>query len=125
MTEKLPDIDPEFIVIIASAWCNASGVGIHHGWDGERFNNRSDAIKHGWGLRDSDDFNIGQVYGDELIWFGWMEQRFNEDDETMREIAEGIGLSYDPKWSNLEFSKTTGRVIGYRSIASDRNAEEG
>jgi len=37
---KLPAIDPEFIVICQSAWCNDSGIDINYDWDGERFNNR-------------------------------------------------------------------------------------
>jgi len=111
---KLPNIDPEFIVICQSAWMNASGYGIHYGWDGERFNNRNDAIKHGWKLRGSDDFNIAQTYGDDLIWFGWMDQRIDEDENTAREIAEAIGLMFNPRWYRLEYSKADGRVVGQR-----------
>lgn len=106
------NIDPEFIVLIGSAWCNNHDVGIHYSWDGERFNNRNDAIKHGFKLRDSDDFNIGQTYGDDLIWFGWMDERHYEDEETMREIAESAGLTFDSRWHRLAFEKSTGRVIG-------------
>ena len=113
-TPGLPDIDPEFIVICQSAWMNESGFGFHYGWDGERFNNRNDAIKHGWELRGSDDFNIAQTYGDDLIWFGWMDQRIDEEEDTMREIAESAGLTFDPRWYALEFSKASGRVVGYR-----------
>ena len=116
MTEstKLPDFDPEFIVIIGTAWCNSSGIGINYSWDGERFNNRNDAIKHGLELRRSDDFNIGQTYGDDLVWMGWMDQRHDEDEETMRDIAEQIDLTFNPRWHNLTFSKATGRVTGRR-----------
>lgn len=122
-TPGLPDIDPEFIVICQSAWMNESGFGIHYGWDGARFNNRTDAIKHGWELRGSDDFNIGQTYGDDLIWFGWMDQRLDEDEDTMREIAECTGLTFDPRWYALEFSKASGRVIGRRSISKATGGE--
>jgi len=31
---KLPTIDPEFIVICQSAWCNDSGIDINYDWDG-------------------------------------------------------------------------------------------
>jgi hypothetical protein len=103
--------DPEFIVVLASAWMNDAGFGIRYSWDGERFNNRADAIRHGNGLRGSDDFNIGQTYGDDLVWFGWMDQRHCEDDSTMREIAESIGLTFDPRWQKLEFSRATGRLL--------------
>jgi hypothetical protein len=117
MGKRVPNIDPEFIVITASAWCNESGVGISYSWDGERFNNRNDAIKRGWKLRGSDDFNIGQTYGDDLIWFGWMDDRLYEDKSTMAEIADAIGLSFDPRWHNLEFSRATGRAIGWKTAA--------
>jgi hypothetical protein len=115
---KLPNIDPEFIVIIASAWCNDTGIGISYSFDGARFNNRADAIKHGFDLRGSDDFNIGQTYGDDLIWFGWMDERMDEDEDTMREIAESAGLTFDPRWHNLKYSRATGHVIGRRASQS-------
>lgn len=118
----VPNIDPEFIVIIASAWCNDTGFGIRYSWDGERFNNRADAIKHGLELRYSDDFNIGQTYGDDLILIGWMDERHNEDEATMREIAESIGLTFDPRWHNLEYSRATGHVIGFRQEAQNERA---
>lgn len=112
---RIPNIDPEFIVIFASAWCNDRGVGISYSWDGERFNNRNDAIKHGLRTRGSDDFNIGQTYGDDLVWFGWMDQRMDEDESTMAEIAENIGLTFDPRWHSLDFSKATGKAVGWRA----------
>ncbi|VDS07536.1 hypothetical protein PARHAE_00713 [Paracoccus haematequi] len=115
----LPDIDPEFIVVCASVWCNDRGYGFGYGWDRKRFNNRNDAIKHGWKIRGSDDFNIGQTYGDDLIWFGWMDQRHYEDEDTMREIADAIGLTFDPRWHRLEYSKATGRVIAPRPSATE------
>lgn len=111
MSETAPNIDPEFIVIFGSAWCNERGVGISYSWDGARFNNRNDAIKHGLQTRGSDDFNIGQTYGDDLIWFGWMDSNLNEPEETVREIAEDIGLTFDPRWYGLKYSKATGHVL--------------
>ena len=86
----------EFIVICQSAWMNQSGYGIDHSWDGERFATRKAAIKHGWALRGSDDFNVAQVQGDELIWFGWMYEQIEEDADTMRDIAEAVGLTFTP-----------------------------
>lgn len=111
----LPNIDPEFIVIIASAWCNRNGAGISYSWDGSRFNNRPDAIKRGFELRASDDFNIGQTYGDNLIWFGWMDERLDETEDDMRQIAEQTGLTFDPHWYRLDLSRSDGRVIGWRA----------
>jgi hypothetical protein len=117
MERKLPNIDPEFIVIFGAAWCNERGVGISYSWDGERFNNRNDAIKHGLRARGSDDFNIGQTYGDDLIWFGWMDERHDEDREAMAGIAQDIGLTFDPRWNDLEFSKATGQATGWKTAA--------
>lgn len=114
---RIPNIDPEFIVIFASAWCNEFGIGISYSWDGQRFNNRNDAIKHGLRERGSDDFNIGQTYGDDLVWFGWMDQRMDEDEETMREIAENIGLTFDARWHLLQFSRATGKPTDWKEGA--------
>lgn len=86
----------DYIVICQSAWMNDTGFGISHDWDGERFPNTKKAQKHGWKLRGSDDFNIAHVEGDNLVWFGWMDQKMDEDDATMAEIAEAIGLKYSP-----------------------------
>lgn len=84
----------EHIVICQSAWMNEIGFGISYDWDGERFDSRKKAIKHGWKLRGSDDFNTAEVEGDRLTWFGWMDERMPEDDATMTEIAEAIGLTF-------------------------------
>ncbi len=86
----------EFIVVLQQAWMNAEGYGINYGWDGERFATLAEATKHGWETRDSDDFNIAHVDGDKLLWFGWMDEQISEDDETMSEIADAIGLEFDP-----------------------------
>lgn len=114
-TAHTPDIDPEFIVICSQIWMNEAGFGFEYSWDGDRFNNRNDAIAHGLKARGSDDFNIAQTYGDDLIWFGWMDERLDEDEDTMRGIADQIGLTFDPRWYSLEYSKASGRVIGLRA----------
>jgi hypothetical protein len=119
---QLPNIDPEFIVICQSAWMNDTGFGIGYDWDRCRFNNRADAIRHGWKALGSDDFNIAQTYGDDLVWFGWMDERIGEDEETMREIAGAIGLTFDPRWYALEFSKADGRVTGFRLAPAGQKA---
>ncbi len=86
----------DYIVICQSAWMNESGYGITYGWDRKRFSNLPDAMKHGWELRGSDDFNTARVEGDNLTWFGWMDQCMDEDHQTMAEIAAEIGLKYQP-----------------------------
>lgn len=84
----------DYIVICQQAWMNDSGFGIDYGWDRERFATRKKAIKHGFAIRGSDDFNIAEVDGDKLVWFGWMAERINEDDATMAEIADAIDLKF-------------------------------
>lgn len=80
----------EYIVICQSAWMNSDGFGISYAWDGERFQTRAKAIKHGWKSRGSDDFNIGEVVGDNLVWFGWMHEKM--DDSEIPAICDAIGL---------------------------------
>lgn len=85
----------EYIVIIASAWCNEQGVGINYGWDGERFKDRKEAIRHGFESRGSDDFNIGVVSGNRLLSFDWMEHPVGgTDDDDMEEVAKAIFLTF-------------------------------
>lgn len=84
-------IKREYIVICQSAWMNSDGFGICYDWDGERFQTRAKAIKHGWRIRGSDDFNIGEVSGDTLVWFGWMDEKM--DDAEIPDVCEAIGLS--------------------------------
>lgn len=84
----------EYIVILQSAWMNADGYGINYGWDGEGFKTLEEAVKHGWEIRDSDDFNIAHVEGDNLVWFGWMDEQIEEPDDSMAEIADEVGLNF-------------------------------
>lgn len=59
-------------------------------WDLERYATKSDAIAAGWRKLDHDDFNLGEVEGDRLAWFGWM----NEELETDRgEVARQLSLN--------------------------------
>lgn len=85
-----------YIVICQSAWCNASGFGIDYGWDGEEFDTRAAAKKHGFSLRESDDFNIGVIRGSRLVSFDWMDKPTGEDDASMAEIARALGLRFTP-----------------------------
>jgi len=88
-----PVMQTEYIVICQSAWCNANGFGIDYTWDGERFSTRKQAIRHGFKLRESDDFNIGVVTGKRLVSFDWMERPVGEDDLTIATIAQAIDLT--------------------------------
>lgn len=61
-----------------------------YGWDGEEFNRRARAAKHGFEIRGSDDFNIGELINDRLVRFYWMNELLQDYD--LKEIAEQIGL---------------------------------
>jgi hypothetical protein len=80
----------EYIVVCQSAWMNDSGFGIDYNWDRERFKTMKQAIKHGWKVRGSDDFNTAKVVGDNLVWWGWMDEPM--DAAEIPEVAEAIGL---------------------------------
>ncbi|CNF27902.1 Uncharacterised protein [Yersinia rohdei] len=82
----------KYIVILQSAWCNDSGSGIMYSSDLIEFDTRNEAIKHGFILRDSDDFNIGALTNGTLISFDWMEKPVGGDGDNLPQIAELIGL---------------------------------
>src|SRR5688572_9519273 len=91
---QTPATREEYIVVCQSAWMNDTGFGIDYGWDGERFPTLNRAVKHGWEIRGSDDFNIAHVVGDVLVWWGWMDEKM--DDSEIPEVADAIGLSVLP-----------------------------
>lgn len=74
------------------AWCNDGGCGIEYSSDLEEFDTRKDAIKNGFKITESDDFNIGVVDGGRLVSFDWMGKPVGESQETIQEIAEALGL---------------------------------
>lgn len=63
--------------------------------DGPRHSSREKAVSHGWNTFGHDDFNIGHVRGDRLIWFGWMSDEIGESDEDFAEIAKQLELVPD------------------------------
>ncbi len=88
----------KYIVVCQQMLCSpGEAIRIHYGWDGNEFGSRKTAIKHGFSVRGSDDFNIGVVVqGRRLLSFDWMHDPVGEDDESMEEIAEALGLEYEP-----------------------------
>lgn len=82
----------EYIALAGSAWCNTTGHGIYYGWDGERFDTREAAIKHGFTLDRSDDFNIGVLVDGKLVSLDWMDEAVDDDPDTLAEIGEELGL---------------------------------
>lgn len=82
----------KFIVIQQRLWCNESGYGIAYSSDLEEFDTRQEAIKNGFEITESDDFNVGVIEEGRLISFDWMEKPVDENEETLSLIAESIGL---------------------------------
>lgn len=80
-----------YIVIQQHWWCNADGHGVEYTTDGIEFEKRDRAIKHGFKMQESDDFNIGVIENGRLISFDWMAKPVGESPETLAEIAEAIG----------------------------------
>ena len=75
-----------YIVILQYLWCNETGGGIEYTSDCVKFDKRDEAIRHGFKLRESDDFNIGVIEDGKLISFDWMD--------TLRRLKklESIGV---------------------------------
>lgn len=67
------------------------GFGISYDWDGERFSTKRAAIKHGWKIRESDDFNVCSLENNALTGFFWMDEDMN-DHEGAAEICEQHGF---------------------------------
>ena len=82
----------KFIVIQQRLWCNERGHGVEYSSDLEEFDSRKEAIRHGFEIAESDDFNIGVIENGLLVSFDWMERTVGETQETINEIADAIGL---------------------------------
>lgn len=82
----------KYIVILQRAWCNDSGSGINYHSDLVEFDKRDKAIKHGFELQDSDDFNIGVLTNGVLTSFDWMAKPLAETKDSLARIASGIGI---------------------------------
>lgn len=59
-------------------------------WNGRTYPSRDRAISAGFERFGSDDFCVGQVESNRLVWWGWMEKENRDDDRV--EIAEALGL---------------------------------
>ncbi|HDL7020368.1 TPA: antitoxin [Yersinia enterocolitica] len=81
-----------YIVILQRAWCNDSGSGINYHSDLVKFDKRDKAIKYGFELQDSDDFNIGVLTNGVLTSFDWMAKPLAENKDSLARIASGIGI---------------------------------
>ena len=80
----------QYIVILQSVICSpTTPIEITYSWDGEKFNERNQAIGRGFEIRGSDDFNIGILNGRRLVGFSWMDESIDED---LIAVAKKIGL---------------------------------
>jgi hypothetical protein len=66
---------------------------VEYGFDGERFGDRADAIRHGYKIRGSDDFNIGTLKDGKLTKFGFMHKNQKVSENKLCEIAHHIQVS--------------------------------
>lgn len=83
----------QYIVLCPQAYCNPGArTSIEHATDGKRFAERADAIKHGFTLGRSDDFNIGVLRDGRLISLDWMETVVSDKAHELADIAEQILL---------------------------------
>jgi hypothetical protein len=85
----------EYIVIRQSILGSPDHVQHFYEQDGPRHPSAEKAVSHGWETFGHDDFNIGHVQGDRLIWFGWMSDPIGETDEDFAEIARQLELTPD------------------------------
>jgi hypothetical protein len=60
--------------------------------DGKPFDSREAAIRHGFTLGRSDDFNIGILRDGKLVSIDWMERTVDAVPELMQRVANEIGL---------------------------------
>lgn len=65
---------------------------VEYGFDGERFDDRNSAIRHGFKIRQSDDFNIGVLRNGKLVSRDWMENTVDSDPSVLAEIGQQICL---------------------------------
>ena len=85
-----------YIVIVARAWMNERAYGFNYSSDLKQFTQRRAAIRHGFKLCESDDFNIGTIQGGRLVATGWMDEDFPPEDDDLEAQAEQLGLAVTP-----------------------------
>ena len=60
--------------------------------DGKKFDERDAAIKHGFAVRGSDDFNIGVLDGRQLVSLDWMNEPVDTDPDILAEVSAQLPL---------------------------------
>jgi len=83
----------EYIAILPQIVGNSErGFRITHLWDGWRFSTPLEARRHGFQVRESDDFNIGVIENDKVIELRWMDEVFWPEHVDLEEINDDLGL---------------------------------
>ncbi len=82
----------EYVVVVSRFVGDEHSSRLERYPDSERFQSRKAAIKHGYKMCDSDDFNIAELNGDTLVRFWWMNE-CRQFDEELAEIAAKCGWS--------------------------------
>lgn len=89
-----PEHAPIQFIIIKQSWAGTLEKLCHgYDWDGTRYVTQVEAVAAGWKMFGHDDFNIGHVQGNKLVWFGWMDEPINETDEDFAVIAKDLDLT--------------------------------
>ena len=67
---------------------------IVYNFDHEYFSDKKAAIKHGFKIRDSDDFNVAAVEGGKVTRLFWMDEE-QKDEEALQAINEQHSFPFD------------------------------
>ena len=78
----------EYIALCAQVITTASGFKTMYWSDDKRFSARKQAIKNGFEIRGSDDFNIGVLEDGKLVSLDWMDEPVDTDPDILAEIQE-------------------------------------
>jgi hypothetical protein len=81
----------QFIVICAQI-VGGGPFQTEYSFDGKRFDYRESAIRHGFELGRSDDFNIGVLKNGALVSLDWMFGIIDQDPDFMARISKEIFL---------------------------------
>ena len=84
----------KFIVICAQV-AGSGPSSTEYYWDGRKFSRYSDAVSHGFEIRDSADFNIAGIRNGRITELMWVGGQFDNDEGTLMKISRQIGLGHD------------------------------
>ena len=87
-----PSAAVEYIVVKCSIEGSFEKMYVGYDQIGPRYASSQEAADAGWKYFDHDDFNIARVRGDNLVWFGWMDEQHTMSDEDWAKVAEDLDL---------------------------------